>query len=841
MSDGMSENVVYLHGDLDLKILEARRLPNMDIVSERIRQFFTAFDCRKPETRQGNKVRRHTRIITSDPYVKVCLAGATVARTRVISNSQDPVWVEHFKIPVAHPVSEVEFQVKDNDVFGADFIGVAKVSAQKIISGETINDWFPIIGAHGKPPKPDCAIRLMMKFTPCAENPRYRGGVTEDYGLKESYFPMRHGGAVTLYQDAHVPEGSLPEIKIDDGKAFHHENCWEDICHAILEAHHMVYIVGWSIYHKVKLVREPTRPLPNGGNLNLGELLKYKSQEGVRVLLLVWDDKTSHSKFFINTSGVMGTHDEETRKFFKHSSVTCVLAPRYASSKLSFVKQQVVGTLYTHHQKCVIVDTQAQGNNRKITAFIGGLDLCDGRYDTPQHRLFSDRDTVFRGDYNNPTFPEGGLKGPRQPWHDLHCKIEGPAAYDILTNFEQRWRKASKWAELGRRFKKISHWHDDALLKIERISWITSPTPSVPNDDPSLWVSNEGDPQNWHVQVFRSIDSGSLKGFPKDVHTAETQNLVCAKDLVIDRSIQMAYIEAIRRAQHFIYIENQYFLGSSYAWPSYKEAGADNLIPMELALKIVSKIRNRERFAVYIVIPMWPEGVPSSAPVQDILYWQGQTIQMMYEIIAKELKSEKIEDAHPCDYLNFYCLGNREEWHEESASSPTPGCSEFLTGSQKSGRFMIYVHAKGMVVDDEYVIVGSANINQRSMAGSRDTEIAMGAYQPHHTWAKNQNHPHAQVYGYRMSLWAEHLGMMDEKLDEAEGLECVKMVNEIAEENWKRYTAEKFSPLQGHLLKYPLQVDSNGKVSPLGGCEYFPDVGGKVLGSRTTLPDALTT
>ena len=43
---------------------------------------------------------------------------------------------------------------------------------------------------------------------------------------------------------------------------------------------------------------------------------------------------------------------------------------------------------------------------------------------------------------------------------------------------------------------------------------------------------------------------------------------------------------------------------------------------------------------------------------------------------------------------------------------------------------MIYVHSKGMIVDDEYVLIGSANINQRSMDGSRDTEIAMGAYQP---------------------------------------------------------------------------------------------------------------
>jgi phospholipase D1/2 len=38
-----------------------------------------------------------------------------------------------------------------------------------------------------------------------------------------------------------------------------------------------------------------------------------------------------------------------------------------------------------------------------------------------------------------------------------------------------------------------------------------------------------------------------------------------------------------------------------------------------------------------------------------------------------------------------------------------------------------------------------------------------------------------------------------------------------------------------------VQVDGDGKVSPLPGQETFPDVGGKVLGVRTNLPDALTT
>lgn len=37
----------------------------------------------------------------------------------------------------------------------------------------------------------------------------------------------------------------------------------------------------------------------------------------------------------------MGVHDETTKNFFRNSSVRCVLAPRYASHKLSWFRQQV--------------------------------------------------------------------------------------------------------------------------------------------------------------------------------------------------------------------------------------------------------------------------------------------------------------------------------------------------------------------------------------------------------------------------------------------------------------------------------------------------------------------
>ncbi len=43
---------------------------------------------------------------------------------------------------------------------------------------------------------------------------------------------------------------------------------------------------------------------------------------------------------------------------------------------------------------------------------------------------------------------------------------------------------------------------------------------------------------------------------------------------------------------------------------------------------------------------------------------------------------------------------------------------------------MVYVHSKLMVVDDAYAIVGSANLNQRSLDGDRDSELVIGAHQP---------------------------------------------------------------------------------------------------------------
>ncbi|KAL3634930.1 hypothetical protein CASFOL_021984 [Castilleja foliolosa] len=380
-------------------------------------------------------------------------------------------------------------------------IGIAEVPLNKIRLGEPIDEWFLV-----KSKDPNASIRLQIYFKSCSSNMIYRDGISDRYEMKVCYFPLRRGCEVTLYQDAHVgKEGTLPVVRLDGGRTFRNKQCWQDICSAIMEAKKSIYVMGWSVYVGTRLVREPTRKLPGGNELRLGDLLIRKANEGVKVVLLVWDDPTSLK-----------------------------------------VKQKVCGILilhiYTLTIRSVIVDTKDHSDNRKITAFLGDLDLTAGRYDTPEHRLYRDMETVFADDYKNPLLM--GRVALRQPWHDLHCKIEGPGASDVLVNFEQRWLKDINSCKIRKLFKIIKGVPLE-LVDIENDPLIASPSAKFPSNHP----------EQWHVQIFRSIDSGSQED---DVDETEEQNKP-----VIDMSIQKAYVQAIRSAQHFIYIENQYFIGSS--------------------------------------------------------------------------------------------------------------------------------------------------------------------------------------------------------------------------------------------------------------------------------------
>ncbi|GKU88636.1 hypothetical protein SLEP1_g2873 [Rubroshorea leprosula] len=228
---------------------------------------------------------------------------------------------EHFNILLAHPVVDLELKIKEGSKVrgGKGIKGTVKIPARRIITGEIIREWYPVEHVKGDRCK-NLDLDIEMKFTPCDQNPLYDQGIAgdpEQAGMRNTYFPLREGNKVKLYQDAHVPEEMSREIEL--------------------------------------LVREPTRPLPRGGDLTLGELLKSKSEERVQVVVLIWDDKTSYDIFGIEMRGVMRTHDEETRKFFEDSSVICKLVHRQASKSHNFFTRASLCSPYNLFQNLKIL------------------------------------------------------------------------------------------------------------------------------------------------------------------------------------------------------------------------------------------------------------------------------------------------------------------------------------------------------------------------------------------------------------------------------------------------------------------------------------------------------
>lgn len=283
----------------------------------------------------------------------------------------------------------------------------------------------------------------------------------------------------------------------------------------------------------------------------------------------------------------------------------------------------------------------------------------------------------------------------RQPWQDIHSRLHGPVALDVLRNFVERWSKQAVGSQ-GR------------LLQLS----------------PQDFVLEE-EVGDWNVQLLRSItdDSATFADMMR------LYTLTVKKSRRIEDSIARAYIHAIRSAERFIYIENQYFLGSAYAWATDAKTNCHHTVPAEIAEKVAEKVMAGEEFTAYIVLPLHPEGDPGTAAIQEILAWQRRTMAMMYRRVGAALQLAGSQ-AHPQDLLLFLCPVAREAVSvlPDYLEEPQPGTKAAQLRTTR--RFMIYVHSKLMIVDDSVAILGSANINQRSLAGSRDTEVAVSVEQP---------------------------------------------------------------------------------------------------------------
>ena len=204
-------------------------------------------------------------------------------------------------------------------------------------------------------------------------------------------------------------------------------------------------------------------------------------------------------------------------------------------------------------------------------------------------------------------------------------------------------------------------------------------------------VPNNGMSGTCCVQVLRSVGTWSLG--------------LCTNR---EQSIHAAWCDAITNSKHFVYIENQFFIGctkfreekSSFDLP-------DNSIPAAILERIVRAARGNENFRIIVVIPQHPQGdIAYSLRPKCILHYQAETISKGPNSIYARFR-RLCPGRDPTEYLNFYCLQNYGIIN-----------NQFMHDQ-------IYVHDKVCIVDDAVMIVGSANVNDRSMLGDRDTEVAI--------------------------------------------------------------------------------------------------------------------
>jgi phosphatidylserine/phosphatidylglycerophosphate/cardiolipin synthase-like enzyme len=164
------------------------------------------------------------------------------------------------------------------------------------------------------------------------------------------------------------------------------------------------------------------------------------------------------------------------------------------------------------------------------------------------------------------------------------------------------------------------------------------------------------------------------------------------------REIEALYVEQIGRAKRFIYAENQYFTSR----------------------------RISEAIAQRVSEPDPPE----------IVLVNPETAQDWLEQTAMDGARVRL----------LHAIGERD--HAKRFRVYVP---------KTSGGHSIYVHAKLMIVDDEILRVGSANMNNRSLGLDSECDVFIDAKRP------ANGHVTPAITGLRHSLLAEHCGVtMDE-------------------------------------------------------------------------------
>lgn len=599
------------------------------------------------------------------------------------------------------------------------------------------------------------------------------------------HYTAKIDGKLTAQNFAEYTTGNQVDACLG-GKAY-----YDKLLIEFAKAEESIYITGWQVNWDALLA--PGKRLVDA----LLDQVKVKPQ--LQVYIMVWKSMSP-----------VQTYDRATERVFAALNVQLGREVFYVR-----LAGEQSGIFFSHHQKCVIID--------ESVAFVGGIDLAYGRYDentgdggkynlvantegrlgmnmynscisytdpangydpmdeyvhSPYPMKNDERDHEQKDAYNKKREQESArhiaetvMYGkdnwqrpdrdgnddkkkyhyldasiqPRMPWQDYQIRIEGPAVDDLVRNFVARWN---------------SYWDRSKENELQT------------NKPVLTWRAEYTSPQSGGCQV-QVLRSASLNMRVQEYK--ETQGV--AEPRMKQDDILRAMNQLIHNAEHYIYIENQFFV-SAFGEPSIPDnapyspeakeiarldrikAVATKLVygdsdkqPVNLVaqwlgdrIKNVIYARYSHDFHVCIVLPVHPEGKLDDGAVMAQVHLTRQTLvhgsKSLLNRVRQALWVRRQLDKDPranwsalIPVLETQC--EAEKLYEEISFEE---CAKYVTllnlrayaelesssGDKKIAvTEQIYVHSKLMIVDDRYVLVGSANINERSLLGDRDSELAV--------------------------------------------------------------------------------------------------------------------
>lgn len=311
---------------------------------------------------------------------------------------------------------------------------------------------------------------------------------------------------------------------------------YKDLALDLEKAKSEIYITDWWLSPEVYLVRPIKRvkiTLPDGSEeyrldtkWRLDQILKRRAEAGVKIFILLYREfeqalpnKSAYSQQVLQNM----IEDNDNIEIIRHPG------------NLIF--------LWSHHEKTVTID-------QKI-CYMGGLDLCYGRFDLDNYPLSDPGDDeqgiYFPGqDYSNVRIKDfenvdqhemcliDPNTQPRMPWRDIAIKLKGMITKDITRHFIQYWNFAKSDIEGKKRKNFLQKKYFKKSKKKENGSSVKKTT-SISNSkekDEAEISEEEDDESVGRVESFQKVsvtDSNlSMKGNSPNIYKKRKDSILDA-------------------------------------------------------------------------------------------------------------------------------------------------------------------------------------------------------------------------------------------------------------------------------------------------------------------------